>query len=227
MLQMSSTSMDNDNSRRNFLVKSSLPFAALVLGGRDASASLLDDFGGSDFKNFEVKKVEEAPVANKPMAKGEGGIDPTLKGSYYYPTAKKRYVPRIIKVSENISAVPNQIESSDWDAVSTFANKIADDAVLPMKLYQSSLDGQGLNMKNDYVPLMKEKANLFEQKTRDLQKAVKAQNKDKAMVALNGINEAITEYRVAGRLSDSDGNIPSVEDMRRGAMRRPVVVAKK
>merc|ERR1719444_486016 len=74
MLQMSSA--DNDNSRRNFLVKSSLPFAALVLGGREASASLLDDFGGSDFKNFEVKKVEEAPVANKGMAKGEGGIDP-------------------------------------------------------------------------------------------------------------------------------------------------------
>merc|ERR1712232_345146 len=154
-------------------------------------------------------------------------LTPHLKEVTIIQPQKKRYVPRIIKVSENISAVPSQIELSDWDAVSTFANKIADDAVLPMKLYQSSLDGQGLNMKNDYVPLMKEKADLFEQKTRDLQKAVKAQNKDKAMIALNGINEAITEYRVAGKLSDSDGNIPSVEDMRRGAMRRPVVVAKK
>lgn len=226
MLHMSRDNIDN-NSRRNFLLKSTLPFAALTLGNREAFASsLLEDFGGTDFKNFEVKKVEEATVA-KGVSKGEGGIDPTLKGSYYYPTAKKRYVPRIIRVSENISAVPGQIESADWDAVSSFANKVADDAVLPMKLYQSSLDGQGLNMKNDYVSVMKDKANLFEQKTRDLQKAVKAQNKEKALVALNGINEAITEYRVAGRLSDADGNIPSVEDMRRGAMRRPVVVANK
>lgn len=218
MLQMS---IDNNNSRRNFLIKSSLPFAALVLGGREASAGLLDDFG-SDFKNFEVKKVEEAPIGI--AAKGVTGIDPTLKGSYYYPTAKKRYVPRIIKVSDNIAAVPELIESADWDAVSTFANKIADDAVLPMKLYQSSLDGQGLNMKNDYVGVMKDKANLYEQKTRDLQKAVKAQNKEKAIIALNGVNEAIIEYRVAGRLSDSDGSIPSVDEMRRGTMRRPTDV---
>ena len=118
------------------------------------------------------------------------------------------------------------IDSSDWEGVSTFANKIADDAILPMKLYQSSLDGQGLNMKNDYVTAMKDKANLFELKTKDLQKAVKTQNKDKAMAALNGINEAVTDYRVAGRLNNSDGDIPSVEDMRRGAMRRPVTVAK-
>lgn len=224
---MSRDIIESDNSRRNFLLQSTLPFAAaLTMGGKAAFASsLLEDFGGTDFKNFEVKKTE-VEVTPKSAVKGESSIDPTLKGSYYYPTAKKRYVPRIMKVSENISAVPGMIDSSDWEGVSTFANKIADDAILPMKLYQSSLDGQGLNMKNDYVTAMKDKANLFELKTKDLQKAVKTQNKDKAMAALNGINEAVTDYRVAGRLNNSDGDIPSVEDMRRGAMRRPVTVAK-
>lgn len=217
-LQMSSS--NDDSSRRNFFVQSSLPLATLLLSGKDAVASsLLEDFGGSDFKNFEVKKAVETKPVSKSVAKGEGGIDPTLKGSYYYPTAKKRYVPRIMKVSQAIPTVPDMIDSSDWDAVTLFANKVADDAILPMKLYQSSLDGQGLNMKNDYVTTMKDKAVLYEKKTKDLQKAAALKDKDKAFAALNGIAEAISEYRVAGRLSDEDGNIPTVEDMRRASMR--------
>merc|ERR1711862_830909 len=132
--------------------------------------------------------------------------------------AKKRYVPRIVKVSQALPTVPDMIDSSDWESVSLFANKVADDAILPMKLYQSSLDGQGLNMKNDYVKTMKDKANLYEEKTKDLQKAIKLKNKDKAMIALNGMAEAMTDYRVAGRLKDDDG-IPTVEDMRRDSIR--------
>merc|ERR1712029_1178313 len=193
--------------------------AALLFNGKEATASsLLEDFG-TDFSNFEVKKAEVEKPATKVAGKGENGIDPTLKGSYYYPTAKKRYVPRIIKVSQAIPTVPDMIDKSDWDAVTQFANKVADDAILPMKLYQSSLDGQGLNMKNDYVTIMKDKAVLYEKKTKDLQKAAALKDKDKAFAALNGIAEAISEYRVAGRLSDEDGKIPTVEDMRRASMR--------
>jgi len=220
ILQMSS--VNDDTCRRTFFLQYSIPLAALLFNGKEATASsLLEDFG-TDFSNFEVKKAEVEKPATKVAGKGENGIDPTLKGSYYYPTAKKRYVPRIIKVSNSLASVPDMIDSSDWDAVLLFASKVADDAILPMKLYQSSLDGQGLNMKNDYVTKMKDKATLYEEKTRDLQKAAKAQNKEKAFFALNGMAEAITEYRVAGRLSDDDGNIPTVEDMRRSGMRRPV-----
>lgn len=223
MLHMSS--VNDDNSRRNFFLQSTLPLAALVLGSKEAFASsLLEDFG-TDFKNFDVKKAPEVKPTLEGNAKGQSSIDPTLKGSYYYPTAKKRYVPRIMKVSESLAAIPDLIDSSEWDSVSDFANRVADDAILPMKLYQSSLDGQGLNMKNDYVPIMKDKANLYELKTRDLQKAAKAKNRDKAMVALNGMSEAMTDYRVAGRLRDEDGNIPSIEQMRRDSMRANFVTA--
>lgn len=220
MLHMSPVSVNDDTSRRNFFLQSSIPLATLLLSGKEAVASsLLEDFG-TDFGNFEAKKVVEVEKpASKSVAKGEGGIDPTLKGSYYYPTAKKRYVPRIVKVSQSLPTVPDMIDSSDWDSVSVFANKVADDAILPMKLYQSSLDGQGLNMKNDYVTTMKDKANIYEQKTKDLQKAVKLQNKDKAMIALNGMAEAMSDYRVAGRLRDDDGIIPTIEDMRRDGIR--------
>jgi len=216
-------SVNDDTCRRTFFLQYSIPLATLLLSGKEATASsLLEDFG-TDFSNFEVKKAEvEKPITKVTGNKGANGIDPTLKGSYYYPTAKKRYVPRIMKVSNSLASIPDMIDSSDWDAVSLFANKVADDAILPMKLYQSSLDGQGLNMKNDYVTKMKDKATLYEEKTRDLQKAAKTQNKEKAFVALNGMAEAITEYRVAGRISDDDGNIPTVEDMRRSGMRRPV-----
>lgn len=45
------------------------------------------------------------------------------------------------------------------------------------------------------------------------------------MVALNGMSEAMTDYRVAGRLRDEDGNIPSIEQMRRDSMRANFVTA--
>merc|ERR1719245_536771 len=203
----------NSNWNRRIFFKSliSVPLSFAVSKNK-VHASMMDEFEPKASKS-------SSQVVSK---KGEASIDPTLKGSYYYPTAKKRYLPRIQKVSNSITSIPNCIVNEDWENVSLFANKVADDAILPLKLYQSSLDGQGLNMKNDYVTTMKDKANLYEEKTRELQKAAKVQNKDKAFVALNGMAEAITEYRVAGRLSDDDGNIPTVEDMRRSGMRRPV-----
>lgn len=201
-----------------------------VFVGRGVNAAGLLEEYGSDFKNFDSKNVETVIDVVDASKKGEAGVDPTLRASYYYPTAKKRYLPRIKKVSDVISEIPVSIQEGDWDTISTFANKIADDAILPMKLYQSSLDGQGLHMVNNYAAVMKDNALIYEQKTKELQTAAKQKNKEAAVTALGGMSESLQGYRVAGRLTgpDGGGDIPSVEDMRRMAMRRPTTaVAKK
>jgi hypothetical protein len=81
--------------------------------------------------------------------------------AYYYPTAKKRYLPRIQKVTEEIISMPEAIAGQDWAAVAAFG-KVAENAVLPLQLYVSSLDGQGLSMANSYAKQMKIDALAYE-----------------------------------------------------------------
>jgi len=195
-------------------------FGAVFVQPLVASAGLLDEFGADPSKIAEKEKAA-VEVVSLNASKGAVGIDPTLKGSYYYPTAKKRYLPRIKKVSDAIIAVPDSISLADWEAVGVFADKVADDAVLPLKLYVSSLDGQGLNMANSYAKVMKKDADVFEVKVKDLQKAVKKQDSEKAIVAVQGMSIALQEYREQGRLTgpDGGGDIPSVDEIRRSACR--------
>ena len=180
---------------------------------------LLDDFGADPNKIAEKTKAVEVIPLNTP--KGQVGIDPTLKGSYYYPTAKKRYLPRIKKVSDAIVQVPDAISLADWETVGVFADKVADDAVLPLKLYVSSLDGQGLGMANSYAKDMKKDADTFEVKVKDLQKAIKKKDSEKAIIAVQGMSIALQDYREQGRLTgpDGGGDIPSVDEIRRSACR--------
>ena len=58
-----------------------------------------------------------------------------------------RYLPRIKKCSDAIPGVAAAIGGEDWDAVRDFATVVADDTILPMKLYVSSLGGGGTNVK--------------------------------------------------------------------------------
>jgi len=48
-----------------------------------------------------------------------------------YPTAKKRHLPRIQKVTERIGGVSQHIANGQWEEVKAFAVD-ADNAVLPM-----------------------------------------------------------------------------------------------
>lgn len=202
-----------------------ISFFVSSLGIDPASASLLDEYY-YDNKESAVGTSTTATttVSNK---KGEEGIDPTLRASYYYPTAKKRYLPRIQLVSNEIAIITQSmlydVESIDWDAASKFAETTAENAILPLKLYESSLRGQGLSMSNAYAKAMKADAAVFEQKTRELQKAVKKRSADAALSALTEMNLALTDYRKAGRLTEDIEEIPSVDDIRRMAMRKPTV----
>ena len=146
---------------------------------------------------------------------------PIFRANYYYPTARKRYLPRIKKASDEISLVPSQIASGDWESVERFSSKVADDAVLPMKLYTSSLGGQGLNLKVSYLAEMSKAADCFDKYNLQLAKATKKRDPAAAADALGNMSVALTTYRTQGKLlgPDGGGDIPSVEDIRRSACR--------
>ena len=217
-------SNDNEHSsRRSFVSSGALVFMVGTLGlqARPAFAGgLLDEFGSDPTKivNSPKKVVREATVAT---SKGESNFEPNLRSNYYYPTNKKRYLPRIKKCSDSIPDAASMIADGDWDAVADFANKVAEDTILPMKLYTSSLLGGGTNVKVSFAKDMKNASADFEKAQKALVKAVNKKDQQKSSTALEDLSTALLAYRTAGRLlgPDGGGDIPSVDEIRRAACR--------
>ena len=71
------------------------------------------------------------------------------------------------------------IGTEDWEGVEQFAVKIADDTILPMKLYTSSLLGGGTNVKVSFAKDMNQAASDFEKAQKALVKAISKKDREK------------------------------------------------
>lgn len=191
-----------------------------TIGSSPASAGLLDEFGTDPTGKIE-KIATKTVEAVSPLAKEQSVIEPNLRSNYYYPTNKKRYLPRIKRCSDAIPEAADSIGRQDWEAVEMFAVKIADDTVLPMRLYTSSLTGGGTNVKVSYTKDMSKCADEFEKSQKKLVAALKKKDQVASSEALEGMATALQTYRTVGRLlgPDGGGDIPSVDDIRRSACR--------
>jgi hypothetical protein len=217
----SATLFATSTSRRDLFVGTIASTTGFLLAPFSVEASLLDEYGADPKRTEKIAQSAQVTPPNSVDSK-RALIDPTLRSSYYYPTAKKRYLPRIQKVSQEITMIPDAVAAEDWTALEEFS-KTADNAILPLQLYQSSLDGQGLSMSADFAKQMKVDALQYEQAYKRFVKALEQRNTDALTTAITDMAVAVADYRQQGRLSDDDGNIPSVEEMRRMTMRRPTL----
>lgn len=221
VMQMSSTDGDvskrSDNTRRGFFGNGAALVISLAGSTPQARAGLLDEYGTEPTKIVQKEKVQEV----KATSKTESSIEPNLRSNYYYPTNKKRYLPRIKKCNDAIPTVAESIGAGDWEAVADFNSKVADDTILPLKLYTSSLTGGGTNVKVSYTKTMFQNADLFEANQKALVKAIKKKDTSASSTALEGMATALLNYRTAGGLlgPDGGGDIPSVDEIRRSACR--------
>ena len=217
----SSTKLDATVNRRSIVQTLSVASLGFLLK-EPANASLLDDYG-SDPTKIKDPTGGQAALKKEVVAapKAESSIEPNLRSNYYYPTNKKRYLPRIKKCNDAIPLAAESIGNNDWEAVDEFVNKIADDTILPMKLYTSSLTGGGTNVKVSFTKDMMKDAEDFEKGQKALVKAVKKKDQQGASTALEGMATALLAYRTSGRLlgPDGGGDIPSVDEIRRSACR--------
>jgi len=219
-----SSSADGDCSsqlsqQRRAVLTSLVTVASATLGGiSPAYAGLLDDYGADP-------NVNKQPAPKKEQAKNKGketsNMEPNLRSNYYYPTNKVRYLPRIKKCSDAIPGVAAAIGGEDWDAVRDFATVVADDTILPMKLYVSSLGGGGTNVKVGFAKDMMNAAKSFEKGQALLVKSATKKDAAKSSAALEDMAEAMLAYRTSGRLlgPDGGGDIPSVDEIRRSTKR--------
>jgi hypothetical protein len=215
------------DDRRSFVKNGAAMLFGLGLAsvggvGTPAGASLLEEFGADPTKiDSTTPKKPAAREAVKVTAKQESNMEPNLRSNYYYPTNKKRYLPRIKKCNDAIPDAADMIGREDWDAASEFANKVADDTILPMKLYTSSLLGGGTNVKVAFAKDMNQATADFEKAQKQLAKAISKKDQEKSSRALEDMSAALFSYRTAGKLlgPDGGGDIPSVDEIRRAACR--------
>ena len=186
-----------ESSRRHFLQIG----AAAALGGMvnvaPASAKkargggppqLLDDDGNPETPEERKARykaaraaTDEARKAAEEKAKAyeaENGVATTemgsnLRGDYYYPTARKRYLPRVRKAYEELVKV--QAKPDDWDTLGKFA-KGPGDAASALKLYVSALGGGGLSISGNFMSSMKTAADAYEDKFKTLQQVVEGKS---------------------------------------------------
>ena len=113
------------------------------------------------------------------------------------------------------------IGNEDREAVRNFATVVADDTILPLKLYVSSLGGGGTNVKVGFAKNMTTAAKQFEKNQALLVKAVDKKDGAKSSAALEQMAKALLTYRTEGRLlgPDGGGDIPSVDEIRRSTKR--------
>jgi hypothetical protein len=134
-------------------------------------------------------------------------------------------LPRIVKASQQIEKLPDAIAAADWETIALY-DKDIENAILPLQLYQSSLDGQGLSMSSSFAKEMKKDAVNYEKSYKLFAKALSKKDTNSLLSATTDMAALIADYRQQGRLNsdDDDGTtIPTVEEMRRMAMRRPTM----
>jgi len=211
------------SSRRDFVTQivnaGTIGTAVLVsspLPGR--AGSLLEEYGTDPAKGSLVTSASAAD--QKEQQQHQSDIEPNLRSNYYYPTNKLRYLPRIQKCSQAIPKAFDSLKRQDWNSLEEFATGVADDIVLPLTLYTSSLTGGGTNVKVSYVKDMNKSAAKYKHFQKMLVDSVKKHDVETTTVAMEGLSEALTTYRTIGHLEDDETSPGSSVDEFRSGMSR-------
>lgn len=173
----------------------------------------------------ERQAADEARKAADAKAKeyeAENGVAQTemgsnLRGDYYYPTARKRYLPRVRKAYEELVKVEDAPNSGEWDKLELYA-KGPGDAGSALKLYASALAGGGLSISGNFINTMKGAADKYDETFKTFQAAIKAKDASKASASLGDLKASLLAYREAGKpvgLTGDDWGVGAVPNCQR------------
>lgn len=138
------------------------------------------------------RKKTEGVVAQE----SEAEIEANLRANYYYPTARKRYLPRIKRALEDLPQATELVRSKRWADAETFiVDGYVGDCHMPMRLYASSLAGQGLSLAAKFVQRMASDADDVENSVKKLKKALKKRDESEALAQLDEIKSSVSAFR--------------------------------
>lgn len=165
-------------------------------------------------KRIRLEKQRELQAAAQRRKEGldngdekQTEIESNLRGQYYFPTARKRYLPRVKLAWDTLPEVEQAASNNRWSEVAQFSSDILSDAVLPMRLYASALAGGGLSIGASFIEKMNHETENYEHSLKKLSKAVKRKEVKVTLDILTDMKGAITKYRQLGHLEATDFGI--------------------
>ncbi|KAA8493188.1 hypothetical protein FVE85_8633 [Porphyridium purpureum] len=156
-----------------------------------------------------LERIKEFEAEQKEKSR-ESQIGSNLRGNYYFNTNKLRYLPRIKLANDEMPALERALANQDWAEASRLVNGSIDDALLPLRLYTSSLSGQGLSLSVSFAKDMAASADVYEANLKKLKTAIKKKDAAKANASYQELNDALQKYRVAAKINTPDGGIGEI-----------------
>jgi len=130
--------------------------------------------------------------------------------NYYFPTAKYRYLPRILRAWIAVDQLgPVALEVGDWDGMTEVIRR-ADDAVTALPLYTNAVEGSRSTKRKTKTPAQKtmiKDLKAYDVAIKELEAAVNKKDQKKALVAIKDCRVALKEYRELAQIDGEDGGV--------------------
>merc|ERR1719353_374531 len=123
--------------------------------------------------------------------------------NYYFPMAKYRYLPRILRDWIAVDQLaPAALEVGDWEGMKEVVYR-ADDAITALPLYTNAVEGSRSGKrkkKSDTQKQMLAALKVYTKSMADLEPAVEKKNKEKTAALLATARASLLEYRQLAKI---------------------------
>ena len=130
--------------------------------------------------------------------------------NYYFPMAKYRYLPRILRSWIAVDQLaPTALKSEDWDGLEEVWRRL-DDTTTALPLYTSAVEGSRSTKrkrKSDAQKQLMKDQKTYSAAVEDLKKAIDRKNVKKTGDALAVIKDSLGEYRQIAQIDKEDGGV--------------------
>ena len=139
--------------------------------------------------------------------------------NYYFPMARYRYCPRILRawIAVDELAIP-ALKADDWEGMDIVLSRM-DDATTAMPLFTSSVEGARSTKrkkKSETQVAMLALTKRYNAEIKTLQAALDRKDKERVLAALASAKEALGEYRKLGKIDGPDGGMIIPENTAEG-----------
>ena len=133
--------------------------------------------------------------------------------NYYFPMAKYRYLPRILRAWIAVDQLaPVALEVGDWEGLEEVARRL-DDASTALPLYTNAVEGSRSGKrkkKTDAQKAMIKDLKEYNKAIEELMAATNKKNTPKATAALAKARDNLLEYRQIAMIDGEDGGVISL-----------------
>ena len=185
--------------------------ASLRSGGPASRKELVSGIGAA------LGLVAAAGLPSTAAAEGAGAVPTKISGQYYFPTARYRYLPRILSTWNSITidgAAAMAQDPVDWEAMDAVYKRV-DDITTALPLFADAIEGARSSKRKKksglQVTLLKQ-GEEYNKTAKALEKALKKKDAKATPKTVADTEAALLTYRQTASIDGEDGGLVEVPE---------------